>query len=72
MDQGWRAPGAQLGLFAIEAATGDSSLTLSPCERCGATTDIVVPGVGPHWRGVRCGCGEFRKWLLKPRECTHE
>jgi hypothetical protein len=64
-------PGAQLSLFGIETATGDSSISLAPCTSCGETRGIIVSGVGPHWRGVRCLCGRFRKWLPKPRACTH-
>jgi hypothetical protein len=59
-------PGAQLSLFGIEAVTGDSSLSLAPCTSCGATSGVVTPGAGPHYRGLRCLCGQFRKWLPKP------
>jgi hypothetical protein len=59
--------GAQADLFAIEAAAAHGSVNLSPCERCGATSGVIIPGSGPHWRGLRCPCGQFRKWLPKPR-----
>lgn len=56
----------QLNLFEIEAATEDSSATLAPCTRCNSTKGVIVPGAGPHWRGVRCLCDRFVKWLPKP------
>ena len=63
----WRAPGAQLNLFG-EVAIRDSIANLPPCKSCGATSGVIIPGVGPHHRGLRCSCGQFRKWLPKPRE----
>ena len=64
---GLGAPGAQHNLFGIEAATGDSIVNLPPCKSCGATSGVVVSGAGPHWRGARCLCGQFRGWLPRPR-----
>jgi hypothetical protein len=63
---GLGAPGGQLNLFK-EIAVRDSTVELPPCERCGETSGVTVSGAGPHWRGLRCLCGEFRKWLPRPR-----
>jgi hypothetical protein len=65
---GLGAPGAQLNLFGIEAATGDSIVNLPPCKSCGATNGVIIPGSDPHYRGIRGPCGQFRQWLPKPRE----
>jgi hypothetical protein len=70
---GLGAPGAQLNLFGIEAATGDSSVTLSPCIRCGSTNTRTGPGSGPHFKRIECDpCGRWLRWLPRPRENAHE
>jgi hypothetical protein len=61
-------PGVQLGLFGIEASTGEGSVTLAPCTQCGSTNTRLGPGSGPHYRRIECDpCGRFVKWLPRPR-----
>jgi hypothetical protein len=70
---GLGTPGAQLGLFGIEAVTGDSNATLSPCTRCGSTNTRIGPGSGPHHQRIECDpCGRWLRWLPRPREGAHE
>lgn len=58
---------AQIELFGVAAATDDRTATCAPCPRCRTTVAIVGPGVGPHYRSLRCLRGHFLAWLPGPR-----